>query len=678
MRQNSKQTNILLVEDNPGDSRLIQEMFNVVKNENFDVKWAESLSKGLEYLSEGGFDIVLLDLSLPDSQGLETFTQLSAGARGVPVIILSGLKDEALALKAVQEGAQDYLVKGQVDSNLLMSSIRYAIERKLAEEKIRRNSQIQAALNKILHLQLEDITFEKMLEKVINYIINTPFSWVGLLSKGAIFMVEDNPEVLVLKAHKGLEGPLLEMCSRVPFGKCLCGRAALSGEVEFADCIDECHENKYEGVSSHGHYCVPIMSAGKVLGVINLYSKEGHIRNQEEENFLIAVASTLAGVIERRRLEDALRESEQRFRAIFDNATDGILLADLEKEKFHTGNRTICQMLGYSPGELETLWIKDIHPEADIQNITKVFEGQIRGVHSFAEDIPMKRRNGSIFYTDISSAPIELGRKKYLISIFRDITERKKAEKKLADAYEKLKETQEQLIQSGKMAAMGQLAAGISHELNQPLTGVKGFAQTALMEIGQDSPLSRDLNRIVEQADRMAKIIQHVRFFARKSEFQIKEIDIKDPLNDSLMLLSEQLKVHNIRVKKIMADDLPLVYGDPNQLEQVFLNLLTNARDAIDILQMPGGGEITIQSVLSEDKKHIEITVKDTGSGIPEDDLEHIFNPFYTTKSPDGGMGLGLSIVYRIIEAHKGEITAESREGKGTLIRITLPVIAGK
>lgn len=256
---------------------------------------------------------------------------------------------------------------------------------------------------------------------------------------------------------------------------------------------------------------------------------------------------------------------------------------------------------------------------------------------------------------------------------YKDITERRKTEEKLQDAYRELKNTQEQLIQSGKMSAMGQLAAGISHELNQPLTGIKGFAQAALLDLDGNNLLREDLEKIIEQADRMDKIIRNIRFFARKSEFILKDLDINQPIEGALMLLSEQLKVHNIQVDKSLANSLPRIYADPNQLQQVFLNLIANARDAIDSLKRPESGKITIKSLLSEDKKHIEVILEDNGGGISKKDLGHIFDPFFTTKSPDGGMGLGLSIVYRIIENHKGVIEVESEKGKGSKFKIRLP-----
>ncbi|MCM8813351.1 MAG: ATP-binding protein [Candidatus Omnitrophica bacterium] len=253
-----------------------------------------------------------------------------------------------------------------------------------------------------------------------------------------------------------------------------------------------------------------------------------------------------------------------------------------------------------------------------------------------------------------------------------DIAQRMRTEKELALACQKLQETQRELIQSGKLAAMGQLAAGISHELNQPLTGIKGFSQVILSELPDDDPHRDDLVRIIEQADRMDRIIQNVRMFARKSEFEKRPLDIHDPLEKALSLIAQQLTVHNIQVVRELGD-VPPILGDMNSLQQVFVNLLTNARDAVDSARRPEGGVITVKSALSSDGKKVEISVSDNGCGIPAENLDHVFNPFFTTKSPHGGMGLGLSIVYRIVEDHRGVIRVSSQVHTGTTFTIILP-----
>jgi len=174
-------------------------------------------------------------------------------------------------------------------------------DRKKAEEEIQRSYDVQSVLNKLLKISLEDIGLERMLEQVIGYITSIP--WLVFDSRGAIFLAEGEPEVLVMKAQRGLAMALQTTCARVPFGHCICGRAALSRQIMFVDHIDERHENRYDGISPHGHYCVPILYRGKVLGVINMYVKAGHKRNEREEEFLHAVADVIAGIIERKQAE---------------------------------------------------------------------------------------------------------------------------------------------------------------------------------------------------------------------------------------------------------------------------------------------------------------------------------------------------------------------------------------
>ncbi|MCX5707743.1 MAG: hypothetical protein NTY14_01975, partial [Candidatus Omnitrophica bacterium] len=219
--------------------------------------------------------------------------------------------------------------------------------------------------------------------------------------------------------------------------------------------------------------------------------------------------------------------------------------------------------------------------------------------------ITLSLKNGdSVFLKKLKKQNTEFGDVSRMVdsfftqrkTILEDITESKRTDEELRAAYKRLEQTQHELIQSSKMAAMGQLAAGISHELNQPLTGIKGFAQALLMDLEKGSPFRKDLNEIVAQVGRMDAIIKNVRFFARKSDFNNIELDINQVILNSLMLVSQQLKTHNIRAILELDPDIPKIQGDPNQLQQAFLNIINNARDAILGLNRPEGGEILIRT----------------------------------------------------------------------------------
>jgi PAS domain S-box-containing protein len=195
-----------------------------------------------------------------------------------------------------------------------VGTVRDITERRKAEEAIHRSYNQQSVINELLRLSLEDMDLEETLEKALDLIFSIPD--FALEAKGSILLVEEEPNVLVTKAQRGLAEPLLEKCAMVPFGRCLCGRAALSGQVEFADQIDERHETTYEGITPHGHYCVPLLSGGEVFGVINLYVKEGHKRDEREEEFLTAVANALVGIIRRQQAKEELERTYEELKSL--------------------------------------------------------------------------------------------------------------------------------------------------------------------------------------------------------------------------------------------------------------------------------------------------------------------------------------------------------------------------
>ncbi|MCX5677584.1 MAG: ATP-binding protein [Candidatus Omnitrophica bacterium] len=205
------------------------------------------------------------------------------------------------------------LINSLLDSLLLVILAfplisRFDLSRIAMENK--RNFDTQAALNSLLRLMIEDISLDEILNRTLDTIFSLP--WFTVQPRGAIFLVEDELDVLVMKAQKNLSEPIRQLCSRVPFGKCLCGRTALTKDMQFADRLDSRHEIMYEGINPHGHYCVPILLKGKVLGVVNLYLDEKYARDKTDEVFLLAVADLLAGIIQEKRFEEGQRKAQER------------------------------------------------------------------------------------------------------------------------------------------------------------------------------------------------------------------------------------------------------------------------------------------------------------------------------------------------------------------------------
>jgi putative nucleotidyltransferase with HDIG domain len=241
------------------------------------------------------------------------------------------------------------------------------------EDRRHRHQDTQDVINALLRFSLQDISLDEYLRKILEHL--TSIDWLSLQNKGAVFLVEKDKEMLVMQAEHCFPVTLLQKCRTVPLGRCLCGRAALEKKVQFAHCLDERHETRYEGMLPHGHYCVPIIYAGNVLGVINLYVKEGHARNQNEENFLNAAADTLAGVIIRKQSEDAMKRSMDILHRTLDGAVSAIGLITEQRDPYTAGHQQrvakIAEAIALSMG-LSELQINAIRVAAKLHDIGKI------------------------------------------------------------------------------------------------------------------------------------------------------------------------------------------------------------------------------------------------------------------------------------------------------------------
>jgi C4-dicarboxylate-specific signal transduction histidine kinase len=319
-------------------------------------------------------------------------------------------------------------------------------------------------------------------------------------------------------------------------------------------------------------------------------------------------------------------------------------------------------------------------------------QAEVLAASGFHEEIRIKRKDGYYRFVSASTKALKLKGKPVSFCILHDVTDKKQMERELItkhtelrDAYMELekvhaemKAMQETLIQSGKLAALGELAAGIAHELNQPLTAVKGFAQEAreVLATNDQATALKHLNEVVGSADKMEKIISHLRNFTRKSTEDFQWVDIQTVIDESLVMLDKQFRSRGIEIEKNYSKDLPQVYCNPFQLEQVFINLSTNARDAIEQKQKldpSAHAKISIQAEVTNDH-FLQIRFSDNGVGIPEHVKAKIFNPFFTTKEVGKGMGLGLSISYGILSRIHASVMVESTPGTGTTFIIKLPL----
>jgi two-component system NtrC family sensor kinase len=241
---------------------------------------------------------------------------------------------------------------------------------------------------------------------------------------------------------------------------------------------------------------------------------------------------------------------------------------------------------------------------------------------------------------------------------------------------EKLSEAQRQVYQSQKLAAVGQLAAGVAHEINNPLTGVLSYGSFLLKRAADTPEFKNDLEVIVRETKRCREIVKGLLDFARQSPSEKHPCDLVEIVERAVRIVQIQLTAHRVDVQKHLRTDLPKIHADANQVQQVIVNLLLNANDAIG----DGGGTITLAtdfdtrgSRAQSGAGGIEISVRDTGCGIPAANLPKVFDPFFSTKGPKG-TGLGLAVAWGIVEKHNGRIEVESEVGKGTTFRVLLPI----
>ena len=241
-------------------------------------------------------------------------------------------------------------------------------------------------------------------------------------------------------------------------------------------------------------------------------------------------------------------------------------------------------------------------------------------------------------------------------------------EHRVQERTKELQQVQDQLVRAGKMAAIGELAAGVAHEINNPLTGVLTFSSLMLKKVDEKNPWKKDLENIVEQTTRCRNIVRGLLDFARQRKPDKREWDIHTLIEQTLTLVEKQAPFQNIRIVKEFKTGVPMLLVDADQIQQVFMNILLNAADAM----AGNGGTLTIKTDLKDGIT--EVSFADTGCGIAKEHLSKLFDPFFTTKETGKGTGLGLAISYGIIQSHGGDIEVESEVGKGSTFRIKLPI----
>ena len=365
-------------------------------------------------------------------------------------------------------------------------------------------------------------------------------------------------------------------------------------------------------------------------------------------------------------MEKRLREAHDFMNRIIQSSPNAIMAADL-KGNIIIWNRAAEQTLGYPAEEvIGKMHITKIYPEGLAFDIMKMIRSPEHGGVGMLRTLqPMLyvRRDGTIIDGHLSAAMIydDDGNEVATVGSFIDLTSRIEMERALRD-------TQEQLLQSEKLAAMGRLTSQVAHELNNPLYGIMNTLELLKTEIPPQNKRRKLLDMSLSETVRLSDMLRKMLSFSKPEQEEKKPVHINPVIDEILLLHEKQLQEHSIKVKPEFGDGLSQVVASKNQLRQVFLNMIANARDA-----MPDGGTLTVRT--GQRDGFIYMVFEDTGMGIREENLGKIFDSFFTTKSSVKGVGLGLSVCYGFIKDHGGDIQVKSEEGQGTAFTITLPVM---
>ena len=658
-------TRVLVVDDEPGDIFLLREMVEEGPNSRFQVvAEAGTLEDALRVLGRGGIEVVLLDLQLPDSRGVDTFILAHAAVPDVPIIVLSESDDEELALKTVQFGAHEYIVKGRVDAHLLQRALRYAVERARAEAQLAREREL-------LHTLLENIPdriyFKDRQSRFIriNRALTTLF---GLQSAEEAYGKTDADFYGKEHAGEALQDELRLMETGEP----------LLGKVEFE-----------------------IMADGR-----KSWSLTTKLPLRDRQGRIIGTCGISREISEIKDMEDQLETERNLLRAVIDNLPDLVFLKDIEGH-YLLNNMAHVRWLGATdPADVRGRTVFDFFPD-DLA--TTFHQGDMVVAESRQpmvnqdENTVDARGNSSWRLTSKIPWLDDNGQTVGLVCISRDVTEQKRAEehlkkingelaasredllravKNLQEAHGELREVQLQLIEAEKMKSIGRLAAGVAHEVKNPLAILKMGLEFLSTQKNADKNAAEVFKEMGEALERADNVIRGLLDFSAPKQLEVKREDLNAIINNALQLVRGEMQ-NGIEIERDLQPNLPHLKVDAGKISQVFVNLFTNAIHAMEnggllavrtyTKQLTGVG-MNISDSRSESFRvgqHIVVAeIDDTGHGIPEDKLAKIFEPFFTTKPTGRGTGLGLSVVKTIVDLHGATIDIRNLHEAG--VRVTL------
>ena len=406
------------------------------------------------------------------------------------------------------------------------------------------------------------------------------------------------------------------------------------------------------------HYYLPFKVKERTLGYLGLgKTRQGDFLSSEDVDLLQTTSSTVAIALENARLYESLEREARQVQQLRDYSENiiesisvGLLASNLER-RVESWNSGMEKLYGLPRAEIMGKRLEEIFPAELLAELAQ--DGEPRRTLNLYK-FPLRTADDRHLIVNVSTTPL-FGKDNEVIGrllIFNDITERVDLEN--------------QLIQAEKLSSIGLLAAGVAHEVNTPLAVIASQAQLLMRQGVADESQGRTIDKIIKQSFRASEIVNNLLKFSRVSGSEYAELDLNKVIRETLSLVDPMLRASKISLNAQLSSSVPSVYGNQGKLQQVFMNLIMNARDA-----MPRGGELTLATECENSSVHVEVT--DNGVGIPPDNLAKIFDPFFTTKGTSRGTGLGLAVTYGIIREHSGKIQVLSAVGRGTTFKLEFP-----
>jgi len=529
--------------------------------------------------------------------------------------------------------------------------------------------------------EVGEITSVIQNEKEISSAVSSVMSKRLDYNRGAILLAESDKRFLFYAGGYGFTEDEIKIMNNAQFlidstvSEGIFQRVFTKQEPVLIDDVDktdsalnEFNLNIVQKLKIQAMICVPIVHEGESLGLMMVDSLNPQRELRESDiNLLTAVASQTAISIAHARAYQKLHASEKKHRTLVETIRDIVYTVDLEG-RFTYVSPMAEIITGYPEQELiGRQFIEIINPQ--YQNVvTQRFTEGLESGETATYEIEILAKDGRHvpFELNVASLTDNMGQPLGRIGVARDITRRQQDEAKR-------QEVELRALTQDKLASLGEIATGIAHEINQPLSYIKTILESTLDDVNGDNvdnkELSEDFDESLRQVGKISNIISHLRTFGRSDVTSFNPVRLSSVLDDTLILMNERLRIKNISFDKQITDNFPMLHGNHAKLEQVFINLIQNSMDA---MQEQGRGEITLSAQVENDEALI--TYSDTGEGIAPQLQEKIFEPFYTTKEAGKGTGIGLSIIYGIIQEHSGEIVCASGKEAGATFRIRLPV----